>query len=1569
MHGLKDFIPFQGESVGSLRIRKLLSFVLITGLLQTLSWTYQIIEAPPTVAATTYTPTSNPTGATWTVPTGVDTITFTALGGGAGQGGLDGAGNTVRYPGPRGYVSGSFRLASGTVLGFYPGRAGANGTTGTNTGGGAGGIGTYPTVNYSGGTGGNAGTVGSSGGGGGGGAATVITVDGTIYAVAGGAGGAGGSANWAGSGQDGLSTNTSNTGVNSGGNGVQTSTSNAGSGKNCTNSTNDGGGGGGGGGGSFGGSGGGLQNAGTGECSGLGGSRGNNYLISNSALTSTISSTDPSASNSNNASQGSVSIAVNLSVPSSISISASIQSFTVSWATAAAAQSFRVKIYNSAGNSLLQTLTVASGTYSKTITSADFASIATNTTYQVSVTAIGNSEAPYIDSAESAKFSVTTNTPSDTDSALSLNGSTQYAAANADESGFDIDNAITLEAWIYPTGASCNGNIAGKATSYFIYCVSGVLNYALGGASAWSGVSTGISIPINEWHHVALTRAANTPVANIYVDGHLVYSGTADGAGNAALTNSAAPNLFNIGARNGSATFFTGQIDEVKLWNVARTQTQIQGDLKTYGGNFSDGLIAYYDFNDTVVSILVNKSTGASSSLNLTLVGSPSLSSDQIISSSNFQAYTVVQFFRSFLVANGGWLSPASSKRFRFSVTGGGGGGGNNVGGGGAGGGNYRVTNTTLLSSQRINVIVGVGGFGGLQSFDGTTRMDGQSGDSSTVNINGVTYIGRGGSGGETYWSNNVCGGSGTTTTWSTAGGFSGSGGTGFNGGLGGSPSTFQATANGSAGYIDSTTGTSQYLGAGGGAGGGWNSNVAGVGANSVGGNGSATSAGSGNNGVKNSGSGGGGGAVSCGKGGNGGSGIVILRYITNDTFITTQPLNDTTTVGLVDSFTVGTTAIPNPLTKSVMWQFTSDTTTSDVSANWQTVSLGSGSTTDTYTTQALTSSLNKYRYRAVVTFFDVDSLTVIETSTAATITINPAISISSDTSTITRKYGETQTVRTITYSGGTTSTGAVGTSTSHTVRGGFGTLAGGKIVLDTSTTTAVFRVDTGTVVGSYVETITVTDFKGATATYTQRVVVNPADTLTVASETPTATTYTGAQAIFTETTTVTGLVAGDTVSGLTYNYSASSATCANGGLCNVGDIGPSGGYVFYVSQTVINVASGISTGGIYLEAAPVAAQGTAEFGCTGTQTPGTSYAVGSGAANTKAIIDNCATAGIAARVTSNLTYAGFSDWFMPSLDEMTAIYNNLYNRTPSLGGFTGLDYGSSSQGTFGAGYQAYWWFGAGALSGQTNKNLAVAYRPVRAFNPIYTSSINYGPSTTKPTNAGTYTITPSAVVLANNVNTSNYVFVDYRTSTFTINKARQDTLTVTSVLGVYETGTATMQLTTLGGTDTGTVTYTIATGGTASGCSVSSNVLTVTSAGTCRLAATKAATLNYLIAYSDTATITFSRFVSRPLQVQLYPSMIPLNQGNALETNSVTASTLLVSSITRTGAGAYTITGTGFSNIEVVRIGGTDLTGSNYTVGSVTSITLNAVSSLMGPLFIRRTDGQEVVNFQVTWN
>jgi len=1754
VQAIKDLIPFQQETVGSDRIRKILSLALVVGLLQTFSFTYQIVQAPEALAATTYAPAA---ATSLTIPTGVSSISFTMYGGGGGYGGLDcGAGCTLKIPGARGKVTGTFTVAAGDVVGIFPGYAATSGFGSTNGGGGSGGLDTYDGGNYNGGNGGNAGSAGSSGGGGGGGAASVLTKNSSVWAVAGGAAGAGGSANLANSGQNGNDENSSSTGTTNGGNGVQTlNVTNNGPGKSCTIQTNDGGGGGGGGGGVNGGSGGNLTNAGSGECSGLAGFRGGNSL--NAAITSTTNGTDASANTSN----GAIEITMQLSTPSSITTSGSIQSFTVSWATAAAAQSFSLKIYNAAGNSLLQTVSVASGTYTKTITNADFSSIASGTSYQVSVTAIGNNGAPYADSAESSKVSVTTSAPSDIDSALSLNGTNQYAST-PDNSALDITGDFSGAAWVYPTSANATGTVFGKWSAYMLQAKNGTWHYWLQGTTSWTGVNTLIPVVANEWQHVAMTRAAGSNQVNFYFNGNLVYAGTADTVGTGNINNSSAS--FVVGSHNTNADFFPGQIDEVKVWNSVRTQTEIQSDLKTYGGS---GLVAYYDFNDLIGTTLLNRASGGSSSLDLTIVNTPTISSTLIIDSTAFQAYTVVKFMRTFLVAGAGWLSPAAPKRIQYFVVGGGGGGGNNVGGGGAGGGNYKVTNSSLLTNTRVSITVGVGGYGGLYSagsltVDGTTRMDGQNGDSSTVTVGANTYIGGGGSGGQTYWSTNFCGGSGAPSTYSTAGSFSGTGGIGTSGGLGGSPSGTSSVANGKTGYADSITGTSSFYGAGGGAGfwSGDGGKVAGTGANSIAGNGGSANGVVGASATKNTGAGGGGGGSGCAMGGRGSSGIVVLRYITNDPSITTQPTSDTTTVGTVDTLTVGTTSLPTPLTKSVTWQFTSETTTAAASATWQNVALGTGLNTDTYTTQVLTIGMNKYRYRAIVTFTDIDSLTVIETTTVVTLTVNPAITITSDTSTITRKYGDAQSVRTIVYSGGTTNTGAVGTSTSHTVRGQVGNLASGRIYIDTSTSTAVFRVDTRTAVGTYVETITVTDAKGATASYAQRVVVTAGDTLTVQADTLTAMTYSPSGLVISPTNTLTGLVSGDTRDSLTFTYSSKNVTCANGGTCAVGDTGPGGGIVFY------------SVNGKYLEAAPAAWFGTATdtrtvWGCSGsTYASAYATAIGTGKANTDQIVSNCGdpTSNVAAKIARAYTGGGKSDWSLPSRDELIELCK--YARTQTTGnistscttsgtlnagvlkGFGNVDnsqYWSSSDGstvsaytvwldgglsggfggktniryirpvryftsdlyaanscaaggtcavgdigpaggvvfyvsnsgsinsvanvseggtyleaapspfsattynwcegssnpyttllgasgsaigtgaantatalascTGGAIYQAanltsggysdwflpssnelsqmyiwrnsiglspsalYWgstenanWIAASLVMsnggiGSQNKGQATPYWPIRAFSQVLPASQSYGPTTTPPTNAGTYTVTPSNLTLTSGILTSNYASINYLSSDFTINKASQDALTITSNLASYNGGTSTMKLTTAGGSDTGTVTYSVVSGGSASGCSVSTNVLSFSSVGTCRLTATKAATLNYLIAYSDTVTITLSAFVSsQQVQTQSVPTQLPISGANSLETTTVTAALLTITNVVTISSGSYTVTGTGFTNVSIVRIGGTDLVlNTNYTVPSATTISITNADGLVGPLFISLSDGQQVVRFE----
>ncbi len=472
-------------------------------------------------------------------------------------------------------------------------------------------------------------------------------------------------------------------------------------------------------------------------------------------------------------------------------------------------------------------------------------------------------------------------------------GSLQYAVA-LDDAGFTIPNAITMEAWVKPDAtciAASECVILIKESSYTIGIVGGVFQWALMNA-AWNWNTTGITPVVGVWQHVALTRAASTNATKFYLNGRLVATGTADGAGTSGLGDS--NHNFAIGARNGSnvglnattAAYFSGEMDEIKVWQTERTQAQIQSDMGTYGPTNDSNLKLYYDFNDVSGSTISNKASGATSGTQLTLKNSPTFTSLETSTVSGI--YRVISFPRTYLSANG-FKVPSGVTAVDALVVGGGGGGGNNSGAGGSGGGGYRINSAPVNESTGLNIRVGTGGPGGRYTAsgtltnDGTTRMDGQDGESSTLVIGVTTYLGGGGSGGQTSYANNVCAGSGSVSVWNTAGTFSGTGGTGYTGALGGTPSTTQSVANGVSGFTDATTGTSLPYGSGGGAGPGASPSnfLAGVGADSLAGNGAATSTGVGLSASHLRGAGGGGGGSSCGAGGSGGSGVVILRYST----------------------------------------------------------------------------------------------------------------------------------------------------------------------------------------------------------------------------------------------------------------------------------------------------------------------------------------------------------------------------------------------------------------------------------------------------------------------------------------------------------------------------------------------------------------------------------------------------------------------------------------------------------------------------------------------------------------
>jgi hypothetical protein len=78
------------------------------------------------------------------------------------------------------------------------------------------------------------------------------------------------------------------------------------------------------------------------------------------------------------------------------------------------------------------------------------------------------------------------------------------------------------------------------------------------------------------------------------------------------------------------------------------------------------------------------------------------------------------------------------------------------------------------------------------------------------------------------------------------------------------------------------------------------------------------------------------------------------------------------------------------------------------------------------------------------------------------------------------------------------------------------------------------------------------------------------------------------------------------------------------------------------------------------LIAAPFDQSMDAEWGCYGTEIPGSDGShVGSGNRNTLDIIKTCSATRIAARICTDLSLNGYSDWYLPSKDELDKLYIN----------------------------------------------------------------------------------------------------------------------------------------------------------------------------------------------------------------------------------------------------------------------------------------------------------------------
>jgi hypothetical protein len=159
----------------------------------------------------------------------------------------------------------------------------------------------------------------------------------------------------------------------------------------------------------------------------------------------------------------------------------------------------------------------------------------------------------------------------------------------------------TIEAWVKPESHSSPGIIAGHIAGPDQACSKGMnLNmqpdnlprYAVDISGCGNATTIdGPAVIVGEWVHIAGTYDGD--IMSLYVNGQLVdqMSGIPFDASD--WMTAGAVTFFN-----GDQAFFSGEIDEIRIWNFARTSQEIQDTMNCYLSGTEPGLIGYWKMDE-----------------------------------------------------------------------------------------------------------------------------------------------------------------------------------------------------------------------------------------------------------------------------------------------------------------------------------------------------------------------------------------------------------------------------------------------------------------------------------------------------------------------------------------------------------------------------------------------------------------------------------------------------------------------------------------------------------------------------------------------------------------------------------------------------------------------------------------------------------------------------------------------------------------------------------------------------------------------------------------------------------
>jgi hypothetical protein len=175
-----------------------------------------------------------------------------------------------------------------------------------------------------------------------------------------------------------------------------------------------------------------------------------------------------------------------------------------------------------------------------------------------------------------------------------------------------VQDDFTIEGWIKSTATSLTGtrfwqgnglfyaDVMGAGNDFGVSVLGSKIIFGVGDVGmvlSTSNVNTGA------WVHVAVVRTRTTGAATVLINGTTEMTMTSTMT--ASLT---APTMITLGGNTIDQRYFAGVVDELRIWNIARTDVDIRSTMNRLLVGTETGLVGYWRFDETAGTTFADRS-------------------------------------------------------------------------------------------------------------------------------------------------------------------------------------------------------------------------------------------------------------------------------------------------------------------------------------------------------------------------------------------------------------------------------------------------------------------------------------------------------------------------------------------------------------------------------------------------------------------------------------------------------------------------------------------------------------------------------------------------------------------------------------------------------------------------------------------------------------------------------------------------------------------------------------------------------------------------------------------------